>query len=85
LAKAEGFTRLAPTLVLPVAIGAAWPAFAYATRTLPAGTTYAVWVGIRASLIVAYGMWTGDEPISIAKVLLLCALIATIIGLKLAR
>jgi hypothetical protein len=30
-------------------------------------------------------MWTGDEPISIAKVLPLCALIATIIGLKLAR
>ncbi len=57
---------------------------AYALRTLPAGTAYAVWVGMGASLTVAYGMWTGDEPISIAKVLL-CALIATIIGLKLAR
>jgi hypothetical protein len=29
-------------------------------------------------------MWTGDEPISIGKGLLLYALIATIIGLKLA-
>jgi quaternary ammonium compound-resistance protein SugE len=58
---------------------------AYALRTLPARTAYAVWVGIGASLTVAYGVWTGDEPISIAKVLLLCALIATIIGLKLAR
>lgn len=58
---------------------------AYALRTLPAGTAYAVWVGMGASLTVAYGMWTGDEPISIAKVLLLCALIATIIGFKLAR
>ena len=44
---------------------------AYALRTLPAGTAYAVWVGMGASLTVAYGMWTGDEPISIAKVLLL--------------
>ena len=43
---------------------------AYALRTLPAGTAYAVWVGMGASLTVAYGMWTGDEPISIAKVLL---------------
>jgi quaternary ammonium compound-resistance protein SugE len=58
---------------------------AYALRTLPAGTAYAVRVGIGASLTVAYGMWTGDEPISIGKGLLLCALIATIIGLKLAR
>jgi quaternary ammonium compound-resistance protein SugE len=51
---------------------------AYALRTLPAGTAYAVWVGIGASLTAAYGMWTGGEPISIATVFLLCALIATI-------
>lgn len=73
-----------PTLVLPVAIGAAWPASP--TRYAPCPPAQPMrWVGIGASLTVAYGMWTGDEPISIAKVLLLCALIATIIGLKLAR
>ena len=43
---------------------------AYALRTLPTGTAHAVWVGIGASLTVAYGMWTSDEPVSIAKVLL---------------
>ena len=54
-----------PTLVLPVAIGASMADLAYALRTLP-GTAYAVWVGIAASLTVAYGVRTGDEPISIA-------------------
>ena len=35
---------------------------AYAMRTLPIGTAYAVWVGIGAALTVAFGMATGDEP-----------------------
>ena len=70
LGKAEGFTTLVPTLVFLVAIGAGMAGLAYALRTLPAGTAYAVWVGIGASLTVAHGMWTSDEPVSIAKVLL---------------
>ncbi len=56
---------------------------AYAMRTLPIGTAYAVWVGIGASLTAAYAMWSGDEPTSVVRVLLLLGLVACIVGLKL--
>ena len=56
---------------------------AVAMRDLPTGTAYAVWVGVGASLTVAYGMATGTEPVSLAKVLLIAGLISCIIGLKL--
>jgi len=85
LGKSHGFTRFAPSLVFLVAIVASMVGLAYALRSLPTGTAYALWVGIGAALTVAFGMWTGDEPISVAKVLLLCGLIACIIGLKLAH
>lgn len=82
LGKTDGFTRLVPTVVFLVAITASMLGLAYAMRTLPVGTSYAVWVGIGASLAVAYGMVTGDEPVSIARVLLLVGLIGCIVGLK---
>ena len=58
---------------------------AYALRTIPVGTGYAVWVGVGASLTVIYGMATGAESVSAVKVLLLMGLIGCIIGLKLAH
>jgi quaternary ammonium compound-resistance protein SugE len=51
-------------------------------RDLPVGTAYAVWVGIGASLTVAYGMHTGAEPVSAAKVLLVAGIIGCVAGLK---
>ena len=48
LGRSEGFTRFAPTLVFGVAIVASMAGLAFAMRTLPVGTAYAVWVGIGA-------------------------------------
>ena len=83
LGRTEGFTRLAPTLVFAVAMTASMGGLAFAMRTLPIGTAYAVWVGIGAALTVAFGMTSGDEPFSVAKVLLLLGLVSCIVGLKL--
>ena len=58
---------------------------AYALRTLPIGTAYAVWVGVGASLTVVYGMLSGAESVSAVKVVLLVGLIGCVIGLKLAH
>lgn len=55
---------------------------AYAMRQLPVGTSYAVWVGIGASLTVAYGILTGAEPASAVEVLLVAGIIACVAGLK---
>jgi quaternary ammonium compound-resistance protein SugE len=56
---------------------------AYAMRELPVGTSYAVWVGIGASLTVVYAMATGTEPVSLVKVLLILGLVGCVVGLKL--
>ncbi len=85
LGKTEGFTRLTPSIVFLVAMTASMIGLGYAMRAIPIGTAYAVWVGIGAALTVAYSMASGDEPVSIAKVLLLLGLIGCVVGLKLAH
>lgn len=83
LGRAEGFTKLVPSLVFLVALVLSMAGLSYAVKSLPTGTAYAVWVGIGASLTVVYGMLSGTEPVSVAKVLLVAGLIACIVGLKL--
>ena len=85
LGKTEGFTRLVPSVVFLVAIAASMGGLAYAMRAIPIGTAYAVWVGIGAALTVAYTMASGEEPVSLVKVLLLVGLIGCVVGLKLAH
>lgn len=83
LGRAEGFTKLVPSLVFLVALVLSMAGLSYAVKSLPTGTAYAVWVGIGASLTVVYGMLSGTEPVSVAKVLLIAGLIACVVGLKL--
>ena len=83
LGRAEGFTKLVPSLVFLVALVMSMAGLSYAVKSLPTGTAYAVWVGIGASLTVIYGMLSGTEPVSVAEVLLIAGLIACIVGLKL--
>ena len=83
LGKSEGFSRLGPSVVFFVAVTLSMVGLGYAMRTLPVGTAYAVWVGIGASLTVAYAMATGTEPVSLVRILLILGLIGCVIGLKL--
>ncbi|WP_448642402.1 DMT family transporter [Geodermatophilus sp. URMC 63] len=83
LGRTEGFTRLAPTLVFLVGIVGSMLGLAFAMRSLPIGTAYAVWVGIGAALTAGYAMWSGEEPVSAVRVLLLLGIVGCVIGLKL--
>ena len=85
LGRSEGFTRLAPSVVFLVGIVLSMAGLAYALRTLPVGTGYAVWVGVGAALTVAYGMASGAESVTAVKVLLLVGLVGCVVGLKLAH
>lgn len=82
LGRSEGFSRLVPTVVFAVAVVASMVGLAFAMRQLPTGTSYAVWVGIGASLTVAYAMVTGAESASAVKVLLILGVVGCVIGLK---
>jgi quaternary ammonium compound-resistance protein SugE len=82
LGRSQGFTRLAPSLTFAASLVLSMAGLAYAMRELPVGTSYAVWVGIGASLTVAYAMVTGAEPASLLKVLLVAGIIVCVAGLK---
>jgi quaternary ammonium compound-resistance protein SugE len=82
LGRSEGFSRLVPSIVFVVSVALSMVGLGYAMRTIPVGTSYAVWVGIGASLTVAYGMASGAEAASLAKVLLVLGIVACVVGLK---
>ena len=83
LSKSNGFTKLVPSLVFAVALFFSMGGLAIAMRTLPPGTSYAVWVAVGAALTIAYAMLTGAEAASLVKVLLMTGLIGCVVGLKL--
>lgn len=82
LGRSEGFTRWAPTVLFVGALGLSMAGLAYAMRTLPVGTAYAVWVGIGAALTVGYGMVTGAESASGWRILFLALIVGGVVGLK---
>jgi quaternary ammonium compound-resistance protein SugE len=85
MGKSDGFSKLIPSLVFGGALVVSMGGLAIAMKTLPIGTSYAVWVAVGAAVAVVYSMATGDESISTLKILLLFGLIGCVAGLKLAQ
>ncbi|NKY32658.1 multidrug efflux SMR transporter [Nocardia speluncae] len=85
LGKTEGFSKWPPTVLFLVALVASMGGLAYAMRDLPVGTAYSVWVGIGAVLTVVYAMATGEEPVTIGKLVFLTMIVSGVVGLKLAH
>jgi quaternary ammonium compound-resistance protein SugE len=82
LSKSDGLTRLVPSLVFGVVLVFSMIGLGIAMRSLPPGTSYAVWVGIGAVLTIAYAMLTGAESASVLKVALMLGVVGCIIGIK---
>jgi len=83
LKQSDGFSRLWPSVI---GIGGAVLSFtllAVALRQLPAGTGYAVWVGIGAVGVAVAGMILFSETVSVARVLFLSIIVVGIVGLRL--
>lgn len=82
LGRSEGFTKLWPTVIFFGALIISMGGLAYALREISTGTGYAVWVGVGATLTVVWAMFSGDESISVLKILLILGLVGCIVGLK---
>ena len=83
LGRSHGLTRPVPTATFVVALGLSMAGLGYAMRTLPVGTSYAVWVGIGAVLTVVVATVTGSESFSVVKGRRRAGLVGCLIGLKL--
>ena len=82
LSHSRGFTRLIPSVVFGVALVLSMIGLAYALRSIPVGTGYAVWVGIGAVGTAAYGMAVLGEPATVTRLLCLVAIVGGVVGLK---
>lgn len=80
----EGFTRLWPSVGTLAAMAASVGLLGVAMRTLPVGTSYAVWVGVGAVGTVILGMVLFAEPATPGRLVSVALIVAGIIGLKLA-
>ncbi|MER7412262.1 MULTISPECIES: quaternary ammonium compound efflux SMR transporter SugE [Streptomyces] len=78
----DGFTRLWPSVFTLIGIAASMALLAQATRTLPIGTAYGVWVGIGAAGAAIVGMLLLGEPTTAARIFFIALLLAAVVGLK---
>lgn len=82
LPSTNGLTRLWPTLGFLVFLAGSMLGLSYATRTIPLGTAYGVWVGIGAVGAAIVGIaWHGD-PATFARLAFIGLLVVSVIGLK---
>ncbi len=79
----EGFTRLLPSAWTLTAMAASVVLLAWALKTLPVGTAYAVWTGIGAVGTALLGMVLFDESREVARLVCIGLIVAGILGLKL--
>ena len=81
--KTDGFTKVGPSLFCLFFIAASMYLLSLATRSIPIGTAYAVWVGIGAIGTAIYGMIVLGEDRSLLRLLCFVLILAGIVGLKL--
>ncbi|MFJ1794924.1 DMT family transporter [Kitasatospora griseola] len=82
LEASRGFSRLVPSLVFAVGLVLSMGGLAYAMRSIPLGTGYAVWVGIGAVGTALYGMVAMGDAVSAARITCLVLILAGVVGLK---
>ena len=80
----EGFTRFWPSALTLAAMVASVVMLGIAMKSLPVGTSYAVWVGVGAVGTAILGIVLFNEPATLGRIASLALILAGIIGLKLA-
>ncbi|CAN3128217.1 DMT family transporter [Mycobacterium sp. smrl_JER01] len=83
LKHSDGLTRLWPSVVGIVGAVTSFALLAMAMKSLPAGTGYAVWVGIGMVGVALTGIVAGGEPVSATRLCCLSAIVVGVVGLSL--
>jgi quaternary ammonium compound-resistance protein SugE len=83
LKYSDGLTRFWPTVATAIAILASFSLMAFALKSLPFGTAYAVWTGIGAAGSIVLGMVIYSEPTDLTRIICLTLIVAGMVGLKL--
>jgi quaternary ammonium compound-resistance protein SugE len=78
----HGFTKLWPSVLTIAAMIVSMALLGLASKTLPIGTAYAVWVGIGAFGAMVLGIALFGEAASPSRLFFLALLLTAIVGLK---
>jgi quaternary ammonium compound-resistance protein SugE len=78
----QGFTKPWPSVLTIGGIVLSLAMLAWAAKTLPIGTAYAVWVGIGAAGAAVLGIVLLGEPANPGRLFFLALLVVAIVGLK---
>jgi len=65
LKASDGFTRLAPSVIVVVGYGVAFYLLSLALRSIPVGTAYAIWAGLGIVLVAAAGWLLFDQKLDV--------------------
>lgn len=82
LKYSEGFTKLFPSIITGIGMVISFYFLSLALKSLPIGTSYAVWTGIGAVGTVIFGMIFFNEPRDFSRIFFLSLIIIGIIGLN---
>lgn len=82
LGMAMGFSRPWLSLATLAAMVASLALLAFALRTIPVGTAYAVWTGIGACGTALVGMWWFGEPRDLPRIACIGMIVAGVVGLR---
>jgi quaternary ammonium compound-resistance protein SugE len=83
LKLSDGFTRVGWAAATVAAMAVSVVLLAFAVRTIPMGTAYAVWTGIGAVGIVIIGILFFGEPRTASRLAFIACIVVGIVGLKL--
>jgi quaternary ammonium compound-resistance protein SugE len=78
----DGFSKLMPSVITIAAMIASIVFLAFALKTIPVGTGYAVWTGIGAVGTAILGIILFAEPLTAARIGCIVLIVAGIVGLK---
>jgi quaternary ammonium compound-resistance protein SugE len=82
LKQTQGFTKLWPSLLTITAMVASFWLLSRAMKVLPAGTSYAVWVGIGAAGTALVAPWVSKEPLRAMQLVCVGLVVLGVVGLK---
>jgi small multidrug resistance pump len=82
LKAAEGFTRLAPSVVVVLGYGLAFYFLSLTLKTIPVGIAYAIWSGVGVVLVSLFGWWAYRQALDWPAVVGMALIVAGVITIN---
>lgn len=79
----DGFTKIVPSFFTIIAMLISFWLLSIAMKTLPLGTSYAIWTGIGTIGTVLVGIFMLGESVALLKIFFISLILIGIVGLKL--